>query len=81
MLQIPNSPEFFPELDHILYKNNQDYTIVGGDFNLVLNPLIDARNNLNLDYPQARHTLLNTIEIHNLCDIYMQKHPTIKRYT
>ena len=76
-----DSPEFFSEIDNILYENNQDYTIVCGDFNLVLNPLMDARNYLNLNNPQARQTLLNTIETHNLCDIYRQKHPTIKRYT
>ena len=34
-----------------------------------------------MNNPQARQTLLNTIETHNLCDIYRQKHQTIKSYT
>ena len=49
-----DSPEFYTNLARIIYENDQDYTILCGDFNLVLNPLMDSCNYTNVNNPKAR---------------------------
>ena len=65
-----DSPEFFT-----------DYNIICGDYNLILDPVIDNNNYKHVNNPKARSTVLNMINDLSLADIYRQLYPTCQRYT
>ena len=52
-----------------------------GDLNLILNPEIDSQNYVNINNPQSRLHLLETMQIYNLKDAYRIINPTLRRYT
>ena len=39
-----DSPEFFTEIHNIVQNNDSDYNIICGDYNLILDPVIDSNN-------------------------------------
>lgn len=55
--------------------------VVAGDFNLVLNPDIDCIDYINVNNPNARSTLLETLEECNLIDIWRDQNVETKQYT
>ncbi len=76
-----DSPEFFENLRPHLNENEQDYILICGDMNLVLDPGIDSNNYININNPKARLKLLEIMNEFDLIDIYRQNHPGKKRYT
>ena len=77
-----DSPLFY---EQIAFKKilewQPDYTICGGDFNLVLDPKIDTKNYLHINNPLARQELLKQIGMFNLVDIWRELNPDSKTYT
>ena len=53
-----DSPWFFENLNDLVQNNQLDYTIICGDFNLVLNPDLDSHNYKAINNPRARARLL-----------------------
>ena len=76
-----DSPAFYHHLGSIIESNRQNYLLLCGDFNLVLNPSMDCKNYININNPKARKKLLTIIEENNLIDIYRHLHPDTIRYT
>ena len=76
-----DSPEFFTEVQKIIQENETDYNIICGDYNLVLDPIIDSYNYKHINNPNARSAVLNMMTDINLSDIYRELNPTCKRYT
>ena len=76
-----DDPKFFGEIQNILKQNETDYTIICGDFNVVLNPEKDTQNYKHLNNPRSRQRLLNTIDQFGLVDIYRYINPESRRYT
>ena len=66
-----DNPTFYKQLNNCINKNPQDYLIICGDFNLVINPLLDSDNYSHINNPKARETLLKIIPENNLIDIFM----------
>ena len=83
VIYAPNTdnPNFFEIINDELKNSEQDYNIICGDFNLVLNPELDSFNYNHVNNPKARDKLLTTIREQKLLDIYRQIYPTTKRYT
>ena len=79
----PNTddPEFFTRIKHFIENQQADYSIVCGDFNLVLDPDLDSFNYKHINNPKARQTVLKMINDYDLCDIYRNLHSSTKRYT
>ena len=79
----PNSdnPHFFQNMQDILEQNNADYSIVCGDFNVVLNPKLDTYNYLHMNNPKAHIAVKNMIDSEDLIDIFRQNFPLTRRYT
>ena len=65
----------------MLVNTSADYTILCGDFNLVLNPVKDLQNYKHIKNPKARSSLLNIVSEHDLLDIYRSRNPNTCRYT
>ena len=76
-----DSPEFFTEIQNVVQNNESDYNIICGDYNLILDPVIDCNNYKHVNNPNARSTVLNMIKDLSLADIYRQLYPTRQRYT
>ena len=76
-----DSPEFFTEIHNVVQNNELDYNIISGDYNLILDPVIDSNNYKHVNNPKARSTVLNMINDLSLADIYKQLYPTCQRYT
>ena len=79
----PNNddPAFFNELQNILENYKGDYSVICGDFNLVLNPYKDTHNYKHINNPNARKTVLDMISQFDLLDIYRYQNPNRYCYT
>ena len=79
----PNSdnPNFFNLIRDTLLELDNLYFIVCGDFNLVLDPVMDTFNYLNINNPQARSKLLEIMNDMNLVDYFRVLNPDKKIYT
>ena len=82
-LYSPNqdSPDFFEMISDAVQSNQQDYVIICGDFNLVLNPSIDSFNYVNINNPKSRKKCIDIISENNLLDAFRYFYPDRKRYT
>ena len=76
-----DNPNFFKHLQKTIDNNDADYTVVCGDFNLVLNPLIDSKNYKQINNPKARTSVLNLMESYGLIDIFRYLNPNTRRYS
>ena len=76
-----DSPWFYENLNDILRNNELDYTIICGDFNLVLNPKMDCHNYKTINNPHARACLIDIISEQSLVDTFRLLHPSTRRYT
>ena len=57
------------------------FTMILGDFNLILDPLLDCDQYKHLNNPRSRKVVLDIMNVFNLIDIFRFHHPSLKRYT
>ena len=81
-LYAPNidSPDFFLSTFKTLEKMGTENIIIGGDFNLTMNPDIDRYNSLHNNKNAAKF-VENYMHDNNLCDVYRAQYPDTRRYT
>ena len=53
--------QFFRKVEDLLLESNNDYNILCGDFNLVLDPLKDSHNYKHINNPKSKHVVLEMI--------------------
>ena len=76
-----DDPCFFQNIKTIANNVDSDYTVICGDFNLVLDPVLDSHNYARINNPRARMEVLSIANELDLTDAYRCHHPTTKRYT
>ena len=76
-----DDPSFFETLQRNLVRMGNKNIIVTGDFNILLNPLVDGKNYKNINNPNARNKLLKMISDLNLYDIYRDENPLSTHFT
>ena len=76
-----DTPDFFQNLAEFIDQNKQDYLVICGDFNLVMNPNLDSYNYVSINNPKSRNLALQILETYNLTDVFRYMHPDTKRYT
>ena len=76
-----DSPDFYEDLQK--YIGEVDYTniVMGGDFNLVLDPNLDYYNYKHVNNPNAANKVENMILDLDITDIWRDLNPEIRRYT
>ena len=81
-LYAPNrdDPQFFRSLKDRISKSVNP-CIIAGDFNLVLNPEIDMYNYKNVNNPNARNILLETMAQFDLIDCWREQNQEKLEYT
>jgi len=77
-----DDPSFFRKVFNLLPNLSNTHLIIGGDFNLVLDPILDrtpVRSVGHLpNYTTTLNELMNSLD---LVDIWRLKHPTDRQYT
>lgn len=76
-----DKPKFYTELRKQYKSFNNDYIIMCGDWNLVINPDLDTNNYLHINNPRARQELLNIIDEDEFLDIYRIINEEKREYT
>ena len=76
-----DTPTFYNYVQQLYDSSDCTYTIITGDFNLVLDPLKDSYNYSNTNNPKSREIILNLLTNHNMIDIYRHCHPNKLEYT
>ena len=79
---VPNKsdPTFFHEVFTNIIKMEADYWIIGGDFNLVLDPELDRKGNYAYNQKSVDY-LTSSMEMYELIDIWRLKHFDEQRFT
>lgn len=72
---------FFVNLFQIIKKFANPYKIYGGDFNVVLDPLLDHVGSDDYDKPKSRQVILNHMASEDIHDLWRNRHPDSTRYT
>jgi len=75
-----DDPGFYKNLFLQLSNMGKDEIILGGDWNLVINPDLDYKNYRNTNNKQARLIVLEEIEHLGLVDIWRKQHGEKKSY-
>ena len=76
-----DDPEFYKDLNEKIKEFRVDRVIIGGDFNLVLDPSRDYCNYKNINNPKAREEVENMINDIELNDIWRDLNEDCRRYT
>ena len=76
-----DSPQFFQNINELIEENTMEHFVICGDFNLVLNPALDCSNYVSINNPRAHETLLESLKVHNLKDVFRYLHHNTRRYT
>ena len=77
-----DSPLFFNSLFKVLEKNAKENLIIGGDFNMTLDPNINWLNpKTSSNNIKANHFVQSYMYEHKLCDIWRDRNPEVKRFT
>ena len=78
-----DSPDFFTNIFEIVKNVNvTNQILMGGDWNVILDPSMDARNYLSYNSrPNSRKLIKEMMENNDLVDIYRSVYPSKKAYT
>ena len=63
-----DSPSFFTDIFETIERLENDYFIICGDFNLVIDPVVDYYNYKNINNPKALNKVLELINCYKLVD-------------
>ena len=75
-----DNPEFFEEVFVKIKELDCDYIVLGGDFNVALNPMEDRNDDKK--YNQHAHEVIESwCEQEDIVDVWRIQHPEAKRFT
>ena len=73
--------ECFYKMQQFIEENSTENFLIGGDFNVVLEPILDKENGLPNRNIKCRRVIKGCNEKYDLIDIWRLKHENIKSYT
>ena len=77
-----DKPEFFTKIFDLIENIGNRQILIAGDWNVILNPSLDARNYRSFNNrPRSRKLILDKINDLNLNDIFREVYPDKKLYT
>lgn len=77
-----DTPTFYSGLlDIIQGIYSTQHIILGGDFNLILNKILDSKNYMHTNNPKSRSEVYKMIEILNLKDVFREYHAEAQMFT
>lgn len=75
-----DKPQFFLNIFEQLDKLHNPYKLLGGDFNVVINPEIDRVGGLDTK-PAAKNVILQYMDREDIFDLWRSVNPSGRRYT
>ena len=76
-----DEPKFYEDcIRRVESYTDCEQKIIGGDFNLVMDPKYD-RNNSTSNLPKAYSVITEYMDKANICDIWCIRNPATRRYT
>ena len=81
MVQTRTNQVFFENIRNIFLELDNEYYILCGDFNLVLDQDLDTYNYTNVNNPKAREKLLEIMDDLQIVDYFRFLNPDKKIYT
>ena len=76
-----DNPDFYHKLKNYIESYNTDHTIIGGDFNFVINPNVDSLNYAREYNTNAKRVFISFVNDNALVDIWRLKNPEKLEYT
>ena len=76
-----DNPKFYEEIGSKLDSCTQDYILMCGDFNIVMDKDLDSQNYININNPNARDKLKQVMQDCDLIDVFRSAHPHSKKFT
>ena len=76
-----DNPQFYEGIRQHLEQQSYDKIIMGGDWNLVLDPNLDYHNYKNVNNIKAKDKVVEIMDEFNLCDIWREINPEMLRFT
>ena len=70
-----DKPDFFDRLSQETEHIGNKLIIAGGDWNVLLNTNMDARNYKSVNCPRARRKIIQMMEKHELVDVWHEVYP------
>ena len=74
-------PEFFEEVFNKIISFDNQLIVVGGDWNVALNPTLDTNHPSNIYRNRSRGKIQEFIEECDVVEIFRSLYPNIRRYT
>ena len=74
-------PEFYEEILQYTLQIGNDVNVLSGDWNCVLNPLLDSKNYTTTTRPHTHAKIFNSMQELNLSDVFWEFYPEKKSYT
>ena len=77
-----DNPDFFENVFHLIEQIGNRQVVTGGDWNIILNPTIDARNYRSFNpKPRSRNIIKDKMNNFDLVDIYRKVFPEKRAYS
>ena len=76
-----DKPQFYNILKQKYLECENDFIILCGDRNLILNPAVDMNNYIHINNPRARQEVLKLLEEDNFVDAWRLMHENEKGHT
>lgn len=76
-----DKPDFYQNIFQLLEDMKNEEILIGGDWNLVMNPNKDYSNYRQVNNSRARATVLRQMRAFNMIDIWRHLHEHDKKYT
>lgn len=74
-------PEYFEKIEKDIDKIANNYILIGGDWNVVLNPTLDSSRYRAVNRPRARKKVYDLMLKYDLIDSWRELYPEKKKYT
>ena len=76
-----DTPGFYEDIKEKMLKYENSFFILGGDFNMVLNPEIDSYNYVQVNNPNARNSVINMMAENGLIDCWREENLETSQFT
>lgn len=76
-----DNPDFYENFYQQILSINNEYTILCGDWNLIIDPSLDYENYSHINNPRARQIVIRIIEHEDYVDIWRQMNENVRGFT
>ena len=76
-----DSHQFYTNIQQHVFEIGNENVIFCGDWNFILNPILDSENYRNINNPRARDAIIKIIEENGYIDVWRVQNENKKKFT